>query len=493
MAKRRGGGAGVNRRTFLKMTGATGAGLLATRSPGLSVAWGASQVEGETPEERAVNGAKALKKTIDLNVLIWGQLYAGTMRELAAEFKQKTGIGIGAIQDVPIGAISGRVMAEAVARSSAFDIVHLGAGMIPTLVNAGYVLPLNKLMERGGMIYRSVGPQSLQTWYHGENYGFVTDGNVMATGLRKDVFENPEERKRFEDQHGKPMKWPETWDDYLELAKFFTRPDLAGVCDIRARKWQSTNYFLMMFHANGGFPFADDMTPTLYNDAGRKAVEWYVGVKPYAPKEIGIWGTSQVIPFAANGGAAMWTFWTGAFGVSERPGSKTQGKWAYGAVPGSRLSGKLVKRSISEPVTTLMVNRRSQNPEAAYWLCQFWAGPKNSTEIVVDPKFKFSDPWAPEHMTDERVIRKYTPQGLEATVKALEVSVPPILLPGFLEYTDLLDKNLADAFAGTIGGDEALKKTEGEWREVTKRIGTKLLVRDLASYKAAFPKVDVPT
>jgi len=278
------------------------------------------------------------------------------------------------------------------------------------------------------------------------------------------------------------------------LAKFFNRqPDLAGVCDLRARKWQATNYFLMMFHANGGFPFADDVTPTLLNDAGRKAVEWYLATKPYSPKEVTVWGASQVIPFVAGGGAAMWTYWTGGFGVSERPDSKTKGKWAYGVVPGSRLTDKLVKRSISEPVTTLMINRRGPNPEAAYWLCQYWAGPKNSTEIVADPKVQFSDAWAPEHMTDERVLRKYTPQGVEATIKVLEVSAPPILLPGFLEFTDLLDKNLADAFTGTIGADEALKKTEAEWREVIKRIGTRLLGRDLASYKATLPKVDVPS
>ena len=209
---------GMDRRTFLKVTGAAGAGALA--GPYLTdAAWGA-QVSGDTPEERAINGAKALKKNLDLNILIWGQYYNGRMRELAAEFKEKTGIGIGAIQDLGVVAIPGKVMAEAMAKSAAFDIVHVGAGMIPTLASAGYLQPFDKFMERGGMEYRSVGPQVLQTRYHGEYYGFVTDGNVHMTGLRKDFFENPEERKRFEDKHGKPMRWPETWDDYLELAKF---------------------------------------------------------------------------------------------------------------------------------------------------------------------------------------------------------------------------------------------------------------------------------
>ena len=88
---------------------------------------------------------------------------------------------------------------------------------------------------------------------------------------------------------------------------------------------------------------------------------------------------------------------------------------------------------------------------------------------------------------------KYTPQGLEATAKCLEITTPSILLPGNLEFTDILDKNLVDAFAGTISGDEALKKTEAEWRDVVKRIGVKLLTADLANYKAAFPKIDLPT
>ncbi len=493
MKEKREGQKGMDRRTFLKVAGAAGAGALGGQSFATDVAWGGSQVAGETPEERAINGARALKKNIDLNVLIWGQYYAGRMRELAAEFKEKTGIGIGATQDLGVFAIAPRVMAEAMVKSSAFDIVHVSAAMIPTLVNAGYLQPLNTFMERGGMVYRSVGPQTLQTYYHGENYGFVTDGNVMATGLRKDLFENPDARKRFEDKHSKPMKWPETWDDYLELAKFFSRPpDFYGVSDLRARKWGGPIWFLMQFYANGGFPFADDMTPTLYNDAGRKAVELYLATKPYSTKDIAVWATTQNIPFVVAGGAFMWTYWTGAFGVAERPDSKTKGKWAYGVVPGSRMTGRLVKRSISDPVIAVVINRRGQNPEAAYWLCQYWSTPKHSTEVVADPKLQFHDAWAPETMKDERVLRKYTPQGVEATVKVLQVSAPPILLPGHLEFTDLLDKNLADAFAGTTTGDEALKQTEAEWRDVIKRIGTKLLIKDLANYKAAFPRIDLP-
>jgi len=87
----------------------------------------------------------------------------------------------------------------------------------------------------------------------------------------------------------------------------------------------------------------------------------------------------------------------------------------------------------------------------------------------------------------------HTPGGVKATVDSLEVTTPPIMLPGYLEFTDILDKNLADAFTGAIKGDQALKQTEEEWKEVIKRVGAKRLAPDLATYKAAMPKVDVPT
>jgi spermidine/putrescine-binding protein len=130
----------VSRRAFLKVTGAAGASVFGGPYFAADFAWAAS-VPGDTPEERAINGAKALKKNLDLNVLIWGQYFPGKMRALAADFKEKTGIGVGATQDLVTFQIPARVMAEAVAKSSAFDIVHVSAGMIPTLANAGYIQP----------------------------------------------------------------------------------------------------------------------------------------------------------------------------------------------------------------------------------------------------------------------------------------------------------------------------------------------------------------
>ena len=249
MKGNRHGSGQLARRDFLKLAGGAGAAAaLGGRALEPGVAWGGSAVSGATEEERAINGAKALQKKVDLNVLIWAQYYKGQVEKLSADFKEKTGIGVGAIQDVNIFQMPQKVMAEAVARSKAFDIIHVDATMIPTLANAGYLQPLDKFMERGGYKLVSNGPQAEICRYRGETYGILTDGNVHTSFVRKDLME--EHRKRFEDKFGKKLEWPETWDDYIQLGKFFyeaTDGKVFGFADLRARKAGGPNWFIMKF------------------------------------------------------------------------------------------------------------------------------------------------------------------------------------------------------------------------------------------------------
>jgi multiple sugar transport system substrate-binding protein len=42
---------------------------------------------------------------------------------------------------------------------------------------------------------------------------------------RKDLFEDEEEQQRFQQQHGKPLVVPQTWDDFQTVARFFNRPE----------------------------------------------------------------------------------------------------------------------------------------------------------------------------------------------------------------------------------------------------------------------------
>ena len=135
----------------------------------------------------------------------------------------------------------------------------------------------------------------------------------------------------------------------------------------------------------------------------------------------------------------------------------------------------------------------SKNKDKAAYMAMWWASLKNSSEIVADRVNTFHDPWHKGHMTSDLVKTAYTPAGIKAIETSLKVASPPIYLTGYLEFQDQLAKNLSEAYVGQKKPDAVLKDTEAAWTKIVRRIGKRKLKQELESYKAVFPKVDVPT
>ena len=133
------------------------------------------------------------------------------MQPVIAEFKKQTGIGVGAVQDISIFDAPQRAMAEALSRSPQFDFIHIDSNMIPSLASAGYLEPLDSYMKQADFKIEAVADYATFMTYKGHTYGIPTDGNVHIEYVRKDLLEDPENKKKFADKHGKELKFPETW------------------------------------------------------------------------------------------------------------------------------------------------------------------------------------------------------------------------------------------------------------------------------------------
>ena len=144
-------------------------------------------------------------------------------------------------------------------------------------------------------------------------------------------------------------------------------------------------------------------------------------------------------------------------------------------------------------LSAILVNRHSKNKEKAAYMAMWWGTLKNSEEIVADRVNTFHDPWHKGHMTSGAVRTAYTPGGIDAIETCLKVASPPIYLTGYLEFQDQLAKNLSEAYVGQKKADRVLKDTQEAWSKIVRRIGKRKLKQELASYKAVFPTIDVPT
>lgn len=454
---------------------------------------GLQRVMAASEEQLIIDAAKKAGGA-DLNGMIWS-LYYRNMKRLSEEFKKASGTGVGKIQDISIFQIPQRSMAEALSQSGEFDFFHIDSNMIPSLASAGLIEPLDKYMKAAGVnpANNMVGNFGNFMRFGGNTYGVPTDGNVHIEFVRKDLLEDPEERKKFADKYGREMAFPKTWEEEHDLRKFFTRPDkdMYGSGDLRNRA-NGVTWWYMYFYSAGGFTFDDDMMPSINTDAGKYAVEHYLKTKETSHPEASGWGTPQMIPRIVNGHVFSAQYWDGTIAQAEGPKSTTQGKWAYGIPPGSKHSGKLVHRSISSPLAAILVNRHSKRKEQAAYMALYWGTLKNSAEIVSHRSWTFHDPWHKNHLGHKDVATAYTPAGIDAIGRTMQITTPPIYLTGYLEFQDALAKNLSEAYVGQIKADEVLPKTEAAWTRLVAVIGKNRLKKELQSYKAAMPSVDVP-
>ena len=237
-------------------------------------------------DDRIVAAAKPLGAA-DIRGMIWSNYYV-PMTPAMQEFKQLTGIGVGSIQDISIFDAPQRAMAEALSRSPQFDFFHIDSNMIPSLASAGLLEPLDEYMKKANFKIDAVGDYANFMTYKGNTYGVITDGNVHIQYLRKDLMEDADNQKRFEDKFGKKLAFPQTWEDELRIQQFFHNPekDITGSGSLRNRANGAT-WWYMMFYSAGGFPFDDDVNPTINTEAGNYAVDTYLQEKKVGASGIG--------------------------------------------------------------------------------------------------------------------------------------------------------------------------------------------------------------
>ena len=111
-------------------------------------------------------------------------------------------------------------------------------------------------------------------------YGLPLQANAQVMAYRKDMFTDAGEKAAFKSATGKELAVPQTWDEFVEVAKFFTRPEkkmygttvMAGVGD-----W-STDDFKSMLAAWGGngHLVGDDLSLTFNSPQGVAALQAYV-------------------------------------------------------------------------------------------------------------------------------------------------------------------------------------------------------------------------
>ncbi len=162
----------------------------------------------------------------------------------------------------------------------------------------------------------------------------TTDRRFFTTAPR-----DPQEQRRFERRYGRPLRVPETWSEFVDVATFFTRPHdgLYGVVVAGLNDGHNTVYdFFIHLWSRGGRLFDEHWRPAFHGEEGREALQFYVdmvttmGITP--PRTLEYDSVAAGMAYAAGEGAMMLN-WSGFMAVAQLPPSVIIGEYLDDPIP----------------------------------------------------------------------------------------------------------------------------------------------------------------
>jgi multiple sugar transport system substrate-binding protein len=170
-------------------------------------------------------------------------------------------------------------------------------------------------------------------------YGLPYHDGPECLIYRTDLFTNPVEQQAFLDRHGYPLAPPQTWQQFEEIARFFTRPEEGWYGTIFAAfpDGHNTVYdFCIQLWSRGGELTDAEGTPQLATPQAIAALDFYrrlVNDRSVTPPGLEAVDSVRSGERFAAGEIAMMVNWFGFAAACEQPGSLTKGKVSVAPPP----------------------------------------------------------------------------------------------------------------------------------------------------------------
>ena len=399
----------------------------------------------------------------------------------ADAIKKKFGIEMNQI-GLPFVGQYEKLVSELTARSSAYDLLVFPPYFLGDFVALGFLRDLDQ--------YKQVLDPQLDDYLpvyrdpvikrNGKLYALMYDGDNLQVIYRTDLFNDPTEQKNFKAKYGWDLAPPKTWDQYMQIAEFFTRPPKLYGTAFYAQRGFCYAWFINIFAGMGGHWFSDDMKPGINSEAGVKALEMLVKQKQYSPPNILQIGYPELNDAFLNGSTAMVVQWNDLpLKVDDPKMSKVVGKGGVAPIP---------VRTYMPYSRVMAVSAFSKNPEDAYKVAAWMQLPDVDITYVYDSNCG-QDPYRVSSLKWEAATKNHEggpalPPDLakayvETIKEGLKNGYPELSIPGAPRYLDILDLYVSQALAGTMPAKAALDAAANEWNSITQ-------AEDPDSQKAAY-------
>jgi len=382
-----------------------------------------------------------------------------------------------------------KLKTEFIGETGAYDIAVIYPKFLGDFVSNGYLLPMTQYAQRQDPDLADIIPAYLDLYgkVGKDLYALPYDGDVLALFYRKDLLADPAEKATFKKKYGYELSVPETWDQYQDVAEFFTRK--AGKT-LAGKKLDSDFYgtatygqkdfiyawWLNYFGSLGGVYFDRQMNPGINSPAGVEALKKQKAQLKYCPPEVMTYGFDELQGIFLSGHSVMSINWTDPGRVGENPQySDIPGLIGTALMPGSKMGGEVVHSAALAAGRAITITKWCKHPDKAYqvakFLCLDVSLPSVSSTITG------LDPYRYSHFDSAGAFAKFsdtaTARGfLEGVRQNLENGYPELTLPGTEQYLEALSLGIRKYLTSDkISAEDALNEAAKKWDSITNTLG----------------------
>jgi multiple sugar transport system substrate-binding protein len=448
--------------------------------------------------------AASLPRGQTLNVVV-GSFMAPGVTMFSKAWEDMTGNKANVVQ-IPYGDMYQRVSQAYANKTGEFDIAIYAATLVPEFAESGGLLnlePYYPAKTNWGTVIPKIAKGCYVNLKSGNaRYAVPLDGDIIFGYYRTDAFRKADNQQKFKAQFGYDLNPPETWQQYKDMAKFFTGWNWGitgkpGWGNLAARKANDVSLYLLSAQAsaygahpdNPGQLFFDPDTlePQINNPAWVQAVQDWIDLAAYAPDQENNYAHGDMMGNWVGGDYALAVNWADLGMIAQDiTTSIVQGKIGYFILPGSTKVWNIKTKAwdeLSQPNHApymsfggwkATIASTCKDPTLAFNFLDWIDSDDNSFTAVMTPGTA-RNPYRQEHFADvkrwETFSTPYVDAGpfLEAQSESLNhpncQSELFILKAG--AYLQSLDNWSQQAFHKAVPIQQALDSAAAEWKTIT--------------------------
>jgi multiple sugar transport system substrate-binding protein len=374
-------------------------------------------------------------------------------------------------------------------KSGIYDLYYIDElEVMATFFDKGGIIDVYELMEaKPDLVYPEFDlpdliPVSYFT-YEGKLAGIPFEFFLRLYTYRKDLFNDPTEKRNFEKEYGWELAPPKTWDEYEQIAKFFTRPpDLYGHITMPSPGTIAFDFWMLGWTyglPNGGFTLKRRTSVNegglLDSDRSIVLLKRYINLLKYGSPGIFNFTWDELRSEFMTGRVAQGIIFGDQLpDVVGSPESKVRGKVDVSLPPVEPKYYFPGLPIIYGDMGCWAISSASKNKEAALLFLQWVACKENAQREMSElgglctRKSLLFSPLADE--IDKKFNWSYLKVVRQVIMSNLATG-PFVAVPEILIYRDMLYPWLTKAVAGELTPEEALRNAANEIDKKMKELG----------------------